>query len=174
MPNWDEMNLVCDKMNARPHPDPLPRGEGETFAGSRKSPTVSSFVGLSSEQPSAAHAEKLSEPPGPPNRYSLFPGERVRVRARLITNILFISLCSQLSAFTTESRPFATAQSIALADARWTSGFWFDRFELCRTNMLPNMERLMEGTNYSHFLRNFEIAAGTRGRTLSRRTVQRR
>jgi uncharacterized protein len=47
-----------------------------------------------------------------------------------------------------------------LAEARWTSGFWFDRFELCRTNMLPNMGRLMEGTNYSHFLRNFEIAAG--------------
>ncbi|HEX5218683.1 MAG TPA: beta-L-arabinofuranosidase domain-containing protein, partial [Verrucomicrobiae bacterium] len=54
---------------------------------------------------------------------------------------------------------------MGLSEARWTSGFWFDRFELCRTNMLPNMGRLMEGTNYSHFLRNFEIAAGlTEGR----------
>jgi DUF1680 family protein len=57
-------------------------------------------------------------------------------------------------------RPFAKVQPLALADAQWTSGFWFDRFELCRTNMLPSMGRLMEGTNYSHFLRNFEIAAG--------------
>ena len=26
--------------------------------------------------------------------------------------------------------------------------------------MVPSMERLMEGTNYSQFFRNFEIAAG--------------
>ncbi|HMP82252.1 MAG TPA: glycoside hydrolase family 127 protein [Verrucomicrobiota bacterium] len=43
---------------------------------------------------------------------------------------------------------------------RWTTGFWGDRFENCRTNMLPNMGRLMEGTNYTQFFRNFEIAAG--------------
>ena len=59
-----------------------------------------------------------------------------------------------------EWRPFAKAHPIALNEARWTSGFWFDRFELCRTNMLPSMGGLMAGTNYSHFLRNFEIAAG--------------
>ncbi len=59
-----------------------------------------------------------------------------------------------------EPRPFATAQPIALTEARWTSGFWFDRFELCRTNTLPALGRLMEGTNYSQFFRNFEIAAG--------------
>lgn len=59
-----------------------------------------------------------------------------------------------------EGSPHAKVKSVALADARWTSGFWFDRFELCRTNLLPNMGRLMEGTNYSQFLRNFEIAAG--------------
>lgn len=57
-------------------------------------------------------------------------------------------------------RPYAKVEPLSLADARWTSGFWFDRFELCRTNMLPSMGRLMEGTNYTHFLRNFEIAAG--------------
>jgi DUF1680 family protein len=57
-------------------------------------------------------------------------------------------------------RPFAKVQPLALSEARWTSGFWFDRFELCRTNMLPNMGGLMAGTNYSHFLRNFEIVAG--------------
>lgn len=62
-------------------------------------------------------------------------------------------------------RPYAKVQPITLQEAHWTSGFWFDRFELCRTNMLPNMGRLMEGTNYTHFLRNFEIAAGlTKGR----------
>jgi len=47
-----------------------------------------------------------------------------------------------------------------MGEARWTSGFWAGRFELCRTNMIPSMGRLMAGTNYTHFLRNFEIAAG--------------
>jgi len=41
-----------------------------------------------------------------------------------------------------------------------TNGFWADRFELCHTQMLPSMGRLMEGTNYSQYFRNFEIAAG--------------
>jgi len=56
--------------------------------------------------------------------------------------------------------PNAKVHRIALNEARWTSGFWADRFENCRTNMLPSMVRLMAGTNYSQFLRNFEVAAG--------------
>src|ERR1041385_520434 len=60
----------------------------------------------------------------------------------------------------TAVRPFAKVEPLALGEARWTSGFWADRFERCWTNMLPSMGRLMEGTNYAHFFRNFEIAAG--------------
>lgn len=56
--------------------------------------------------------------------------------------------------------PHAKVEPLAPGETRWTSGFWLDRFELCRTQMIPSMERLMEGTNYSHFFRNFEIAAG--------------
>ncbi len=52
-----------------------------------------------------------------------------------------------LTLLASELRPFATAQPLNLAEARWTSGFWADRFELGRTNMLPGMRRLMEGTN---------------------------
>ena len=60
----------------------------------------------------------------------------------------------------TNSLPFAKVFPIGIGEARWTSGFWFDKFELCRIQMIPSMERLMEGTNYSQFFRNFEIAAG--------------
>ena len=74
--------------------------------------------------------------------------------------IIASSLICLTSVAADSIRPFAKVQSIALAEAHWTSGFWANRFELCRTNMLPNMERLMAGTNYTHFLRNFEIAAG--------------
>ena len=54
---------------------------------------------------------------------------------------------------------------MGLQDVHWTQGFWADRFELCRTQMVPSMARLMEGTNYTQFFRNFQIAAGvTNGR----------
>jgi DUF1680 family protein len=55
---------------------------------------------------------------------------------------------------------FAKVQPVSLGEARWTSGFWEERFELCRTQMIPGMWRLMEGTNYSQFFQNFRIAAG--------------
>jgi DUF1680 family protein len=155
------MKLVCDKANAHPHPGPLPREEGESLTAARQLERASSFRRLSLEPQRTAHALKPHEPPATSNRRPLSPGERVRVRASVITNyfLLLFCLCLPLTSRATP-RPFATAQPIALAEARWTSGFWFDRFELCRTNMMPNMGRLMEDTNYSHFLRNFEIAAG--------------
>jgi DUF1680 family protein len=56
--------------------------------------------------------------------------------------------------------PHATVRSVGLDEARWTRGFWADRFENCRQRMIPSMWRLMEGTNRSQFFRNFRIAAG--------------
>jgi DUF1680 family protein len=58
------------------------------------------------------------------------------------------------------SRSFARVAPVEVADARWTTGFWADRVELCRTEMVPALWRIMEGTNYSHFLQNFRIAVG--------------
>ena len=71
------------------------------------------------------------------------------------------------------SSPFATIQTVGLDGVRWTHGFWADRFELCRTQMVPGMARLMEGTNYSQFYFNFEILAGL-AEGKSRGAVQRR
>ena len=59
----------------------------------------------------------------------------------------------------TVASPFAKIQTVGLGESKWTDGFWVDRFELCRTQMVPSMARLMEGTNYSQFFRNFEITA---------------
>ena len=56
--------------------------------------------------------------------------------------------------------PFAQVRSVGLSEVRWTGGFWADRYDQCRTVMIPSLERLMQGTNYSQFYRNFEIAAG--------------
>lgn len=58
------------------------------------------------------------------------------------------------------SRPYATVQPARLGAARWTTGFWADRVELDRGTMLPAMWRLMDGTNVTHYLENFRVAAG--------------
>ena len=59
----------------------------------------------------------------------------------------------------TAGSAYAQVLSVGLGEARWTDGFWASRFELCQTQMVPSMERLMEGTNYSQYFRNFQIAA---------------
>lgn len=60
----------------------------------------------------------------------------------------------------TTSSPFAQIRTVGMDETHWTHGYWADRLELCRTQMVPSMMRLMEGTNYSQFFMNFEIAAG--------------
>jgi uncharacterized protein len=69
-----------------------------------------------------------------------------------LTILLFAGAASASSAGNVEPLP--------LVDVRWTDGFFHDRFELCRTKMVPGMMRLMTGTNYTQFLRNFELVAG--------------
>ena len=84
---------------------------------------------------------------------------------KLLTSILaavFIpfSMMAAPGVVDTAASPFAQIRTVGMDGVRWTDGFWADRFELCRTQMIPSMARLMQGTNYSQFYRNFEIAAG--------------
>lgn len=57
-------------------------------------------------------------------------------------------------------RTFAEVQPLELRAARWTDGFWADRFAICRTQTVPAMWRLMSGTEHTHYLENFRVAAG--------------
>ncbi|MSU28198.1 MAG: glycoside hydrolase family 127 protein [Pedosphaera sp.] len=59
----------------------------------------------------------------------------------------------------TARSPHAKLQPASLDEVRWTEGFWAQRFESCRAQMLPAMWELMSGTNRSHYLENFRIAA---------------
>ena len=77
---------------------------------------------------------------------------------RWVLTSLFCLMATAI--FAVDSRPYGRVEPLALGEVRWTDGFWADRFELCRTQMIPGMETLMEGTNYTQFFRNFEIAAG--------------
>ena len=81
-----------------------------------------------------------------------------KISSRLVWASLFCIAANAV--FAGGPSPFAKVEPLAPGEARWTGGFWADRFELCRTQMVPGMARLMQGTNYSQFYFNFEILAG--------------
>jgi len=56
--------------------------------------------------------------------------------------------------------PHAAFQVIGLSDARWTGGFWGERFELCHRTVLPKMKEALLDPNNSASLVNFRIGAG--------------
>lgn len=100
------------------------------------------------------------------------PCRNVRLAARfaaakwemlVLIAVAFCAICvpaAEPGVVDTTDSAFARVRSVGLDQVRWTRGFWADRFDLCRTRMIPSMDRLMEGTNYSQFYYNFEIAAG--------------
>lgn len=56
--------------------------------------------------------------------------------------------------------PHAKFQPVGLKDARWTDGFWAERFELCHKVVLPKMkEALLDPANGASLI-NFRIGAG--------------
>lgn len=50
-------------------------------------------------------------------------------------------------------------KSINFNDCRWTNGFWADKQKLCMDVMVPNLGRLMEDNEITHFYENFRVAA---------------
>ncbi len=74
--------------------------------------------------------------------------------------LLLIGATASLQPAETHVSPHARVQAVDLGEARWTCGFWADRFETCRQHTIPSLWRIMEGTNHTHYFENFRIAAG--------------
>src|SRR5262245_51874583 len=55
--------------------------------------------------------------------------------------------------------PHVKFHPVGLADAKWATGFWAERFKTCQLATIPAMGDIMEGTEHSQFLHNFRIAA---------------
>ncbi len=71
-----------------------------------------------------------------------------------------LSLVALLFATAAIARPPAPAvREVGLADARWTTGLWAERFDVCRTVTVPGMGDRMTGDG-NRFLHNFRVAAG--------------
>ncbi len=71
-----------------------------------------------------------------------------------------LSLCFFSGQLAAAKSPFAAVEPVRQSEVKWTSGFWQQRSQICRENMIPSMWEIMKGTDYKPFLRHFEIAAG--------------
>jgi DUF1680 family protein len=70
-------------------------------------------------------------------------------------------LCGQDRALVnTAASPYAKLSSVNMGDVAWTTGFWAERFKVCRETMIPNLWRIYTDPKIGHGLQNFEIAAG--------------
>ena len=56
-------------------------------------------------------------------------------------------------------KPHIKLHPLQMGSCRWTSGFWAQRFQLCKDTMVPYMGDLLCG-EIGHALNNFKIAAG--------------
>lgn len=60
----------------------------------------------------------------------------------------------------TSSSPFVKIRAVDMNDAKWTRGFWAERFAVCRETMVPKMWGLLSNTEISYAYANFRVAAG--------------
>jgi DUF1680 family protein len=56
--------------------------------------------------------------------------------------------------------PYNVMKEIHWADVRWTEGFWADKFELCRKEIIPAVYNGLMHPDNSEHLSNLKIAAG--------------
>lgn len=62
----------------------------------------------------------------------------------------------------TSKSPHVKVRTVDHDAVRWTTGFWAERFDLCRDTIVPNLYRVMMlPTNSANFC-NFQLAAGVR------------
>lgn len=72
----------------------------------------------------------------------------------------FNSQAQQKALTNTSDSKYAVFKSPNMEDVHWTGGFWGERFEVCKTAMIPNIWNTYTDANISHAFKNFEIAAG--------------
>ncbi len=60
----------------------------------------------------------------------------------------------------TSNSPDAKMYMVDMADVKWAGGLWGDRFDVCRTSMIPYMWSLFSDTRQSKAWMNFQVAAG--------------
>ena len=88
---------------------------------------------------------------------------RVLIRLAIIGIVIlsFTELYAQDKALViTSASPYAKLCSVNMGDVSWTTGFWADRFKVCKETMIPNLWKIYSDPKMGHAIQNFEIAAG--------------
>lgn len=90
--------------------------------------------------------------------------KRILIQPLLLTFLLIALVRAtqgQTNALVNTSKSkFARLESTDLNAVKWTTGFWADRFAVCRDSMVPHLWDTYTDPKLSHAFRNFEIAAG--------------
>ena len=84
-----------------------------------------------------------------------------RILLTLILTVIGSTACADgRGAVDTSKSPHVKLRSLSMQDVRWTTGFWADRFELCRTAMLPRLHSTMLDPKCSAQLNRLKFGAG--------------
>lgn len=76
----------------------------------------------------------------------------------LLTTSIFAQ--QNRSLVNTSQSPNAKLSATNMGDVLWTKGFWAERFDVCKNEMIPNIWHVYTDANISHSFENFKIAAG--------------
>src|SRR5215831_2858121 len=85
---------------------------------------------------------------------------KIGIYLTIIIYSLLTTHNSQAQLVNTTHSPFARLQSIGLSDVHWTTGFWAERFAVCRNVMLPQLWTTYTSDTMCYAFQNFRIAAG--------------
>lgn len=89
-------------------------------------------------------------------------GREIRNIPVIVTLIALVctALAGQGGVVDTSRSPHVKLRSGSLGDVRWTTGFWADRFELCRKSMLPTLHNTLLDPKCSAQLNRIKFTAG--------------
>lgn len=74
--------------------------------------------------------------------------------------MLLLAQAQSKALVNTSTSQYAKLYAPGLGDVQWTTGFWAERFAICRDSMVPHLWRTYMDEHISHAFKNFEIAAG--------------
>ena len=78
----------------------------------------------------------------------------------IVTSTTFMLVAQDKGLVNTGISPFIKTRSFDMNEVAWTTGFWAERFSVCKTSMVPNLYETYSRADVSHAFKNFEIAAG--------------
>lgn len=85
---------------------------------------------------------------------------RTSVQVLLLISVVLGAEAQDKALVNTSKSSYAKLHGTDMDAVQWTQGFWADRFQVCRDNMVPTLWKVYTDPEISHSFRNFEIAAG--------------